>query len=122
MSYNKFSNVTCKCLSGHIHDSRGEAKYCSELFYQKQSGEIRDYEIQKRFSMDINGKHICNHYVDFYVEGNDGKFYVVEYKGFYTDVWALKKKMFEAIYTDIPYNVIKHDSFKKWRGKKWTRK
>ena len=56
----------------------------------------------------MNGKHICNHYVDFIVTKNDGSIEAHEYKGFRTGVWLLKMKLFKALYPEIPYIVINH--------------
>lgn len=107
----KYRNQTCKCIQGHIHHSRGEAQYCTKLYAMMQHQEIRSYEIQKCYRLDVNGHHICNHYVDFLVFMNDGKQEVHEFKGFATTEWMLKKRLFEAVYPDIPYIVIKYQ----WR-------
>lgn len=104
---------SCKCNAGHIHDSRGEAGHCNNLEYRKRAGDIKDYDQQTTFNFMINGKKICGHRVDFVVYGMDGRKWVEEYKGFETDVWKIKKKLFEALYPEIEYIVIKHKS--KWR-------
>jgi hypothetical protein len=101
------SRRTCQCICGHIHDSRGEAAYCDILFAKKKAGEIKDYERQKMYDLKVNGVRICGHRVDFVVTHNDGHIEVEEYKGFLTEIWALKHKLFEAIYPKIPYRVIK---------------
>jgi hypothetical protein len=106
-SYNKYSNKSCKCNQEHIHDSRGEARYCDNLALQKKIGEIKDYECQKNIDLIVEGHKICCHRVDFWITENDDKNRVEEYKGFATDVWNLKRKLFEAIYPGIPYIVIK---------------
>lgn len=105
---NKYNARTCKCLSGHIHDSRGEANYCNRLLADVQDRKIKDYEIQKCIRIYVAGKHICNHYVDFLVTLNNGAQEYREYKGFSTQTWAIKKKLIDAIYPEIPYIVIKH--------------
>lgn len=105
--YVKYKNKSCRCLSGHVHDSRGEAGHCNYLLAQKQGKEIRDYEIQKKFDLSVNGVHICNHYVDFLVVENSGAVHVEEFKGFATDLWRIKRKLFEANYPNIRYEVKK---------------
>jgi len=100
--------LTCRCHSGHIHDSRGECGHCNNLFYRKKAREIAGYESQVKFSLDVNGKHIANHYADFLVTGLDGKIWIEEYKGVDTATWRIKKKLCEALYPDIPYKVIRH--------------
>ena len=106
-THSKYKNVTCKCQQGHIHDSRAEATYCNQLNILKRAGEIKDYEIQKTYRLNVNGKHITNHRVDFGVVLPDDKIEIHEYKGYETDVWRIKKKLFEACYPDIPYVVVK---------------
>ena len=98
---------SCTCQSGHKHDSRLEKRYCDVLLLLKKGKGIKDYVVQKTYSLDVNGAHICNHRVDFVVTTNSGALEVHETKGFETEVWALKKKIFEACYPDIKYNVIR---------------
>ena len=104
--YNKYKNKSCTCNVGHIHDSRGEARYCDELQLLKKAKEISDFEIQKTFSLKAYDKHITNHRVDFVIIKNDGSQEVHEFKGFATDVWKLKQKLFEANFPEIPYIVV----------------
>ena len=98
---------SCKCSQGHIHHSRGEAGYCDVLAILKRGRKIKGYEIQKKFELTAHGKHITNHYPDFLVTELDGSIRVDEYKGFATEIWRIKMKMFKAQYPEIPYNVIK---------------
>jgi len=92
-----------------MHDSKGEAGYCNDLALQVLSGDIMKYESQKRFELhDKNGKTISRHFVDFLVHHFDGKTEVHEYKGVATELWKLKKAIFEGEYPDIPYIVIYH--------------
>lgn len=104
----KYNNLSCRCLSGHIHDSRGEAQHCNNLRLLVKAGEIKSYSIQVKCPLYVNEKLICNHYVDFKVIGNDGREWIEEYKGFATSTWNIKRKLFEAIHPDIEYKVIKH--------------
>ena len=90
-----------------MHDSRAEAGYCNQLNVLEKSGEIKSYEIQKTFRLDVNGKHICNHRVDFLVTNKNGEVMVEEFKGFGTEVWRIKKKLFEACYPGIEYIVVR---------------
>lgn len=96
---------SCSCFQSHMHDSRGEAQYCNQLHLLKKAGEIANIETQKTFELKVNNRKICSHRVDFLVITNDGKWEVHEYKGFGTQVWQLKKKLFEACYPLIPYIV-----------------
>lgn len=104
---NKYSNKTCRCHLGHNHDSCMEAGYCDQLSMLKTMKEIRDFKTQVSYSFDINGAHICNHIVDFLVEDKDGHLEVHEVKGFANEVWRIKFKLFEALYPEIPYRIIR---------------
>jgi hypothetical protein len=59
---------------------------------------------QKRFELAVNGKHITTHVVDFLV-CQGGVVKVVEAKGFPTETWAIKHRLFEALYPGIPYEI-----------------
>jgi hypothetical protein len=106
-SYNKYKNKSCKCLSGHIHDSRGEARYCDTLKLALSAKQIKDYAIQKTYPLIVNGSTITRHRVDFVVTTLEDKLEVHECKGFATEAWKIKMKLFEACYPDIKYLVIK---------------
>lgn len=95
---------SCWCSQGHNHDSRAEARYCEQLALMKKAGEIDDYETQVRHNLEVNGKKVCSMIVDFKVY-KDGGWYYVEVKGFATEVWKLKHKLFKALYPDLEYIV-----------------
>lgn len=96
---------SCYCNEGHWHQSRGEAAYCNQLYLLKKAGEIINVEQQIQYSLDVNGKHITNIRPDFRVTLNDGSETIHEYKGMETQIWQIKKKLFEALYPEIPYIV-----------------
>jgi hypothetical protein len=78
--------------------SKKEAKYYCELKLRLQAGEIIAFERQKPFSLDVNDKHICKYLADFIVLYKSGKVEIIDVKGFRTEEYKLKKKLFEAIY------------------------
>lgn len=86
-------NQTYKNTSYH---SKLEAKYAAELDLRLRAKDIKSWNRQVRISLTAHGKHICNYYIDFVIEHNDGTMEYVEVKGFDTNVWRLKWKMFEA--------------------------
>lgn len=88
--------------NGIKYDSKKEAEFAQQLDLLKRAGEVRSWERQKRISLDINGYHICNYYIDFVVTCADGVEEYVEVKGFETEVWRLKWKLFEALWADKP--------------------
>jgi hypothetical protein len=55
----------------------------------------------------VNGKHIANYFCDFLVTFEDGREEWHEVKGFQTEVWRLKEKLFRAIYPDRILKVIR---------------
>lgn len=101
---------SCRCHQGHIHHSRGEAGWCNNLELRKKAGDIADYETQVSYDFIVNGKKVCGHRPDFRVHGTDGSVWIEEYKGWGSEIWRLKKALFEALYPDIKYVVIKHQN------------
>ena len=103
----KYNNQTCICRQNHRHDSIAEGRYCDQLELLKKAGDIKDSELQVTFDLKVNGYKICGHRVDFLVTTNYGEKEVHEWKGFSTQIWNLKRKLFEAIYPDIKYITIR---------------
>lgn len=95
---NKY-NASSTIYNNTAYHSKKEAAYAKELDLRKKAGDIKDWERQVRISLDVNGYHICNYYIDFKIIHNDGSIELVEVKGFRTEVWRLKWKLFEAIYS-----------------------
>lgn len=73
----------------------------------KKNGDIKEYVIQPRFDMIVNNEKICTHIPDFLVTRQDGTKEVHECKGYEHPTWNLKRKLFEALFPDIEYIVIK---------------
>ena len=64
--------------------------------------------VERKYPLVVNGKHICDHYPDFTLLNKAGVALAVEeFKGFATREWAMKKRLFEALYPAIPYRVIR---------------
>lgn len=90
---------------GITFDSIKEMKYYLYLRYNQQMGKIKDLELQKEFELQpkykLNNKTIrrITYKADFtYKTTADDKLHVIDVKGFRTDVYRLKKKMFEYKY------------------------
>src|SRR3972149_1936603 len=90
----------------HFHHSREEAACCRMLSLKKLAGELQEIRRQVTFNLNVNGKKITSHRVDFFVQHKTGLWEAVEYKGFATEIWNLKRKLFEAVYPEIPYRVM----------------
>lgn len=96
------------------NDSKFEAGKAQELELRKKAKDIKDFQEQVKIPLEVNGYHICNYYIDFVIEHNDGEIEYVETKGYATDVWKLKWKLFEALY-DKPGNKLTVE----FQGKSW---
>jgi len=62
--------------------------------------DIKSWERQVKIELTAHGRHICNYYIDFVVTHNDGTLEYVEVKGFETDLWRLKWKLFKSKMTE----------------------
>lgn len=93
----KYGNKT-RDYNGRLYHSQKEADYAAELDLMKRAGEIQEWKPQHRVSLDVNGHHICNYIVDFFVIDKHGEEQLVEVKGFETDLWRFKWKLTEAIW------------------------
>lgn len=86
-------------------DSIKEARYYLNLKALLNSGYIKDLELQKEYilqdSFKINNKtrRKITYKADFvYYSNIDNKIHIVDVKGFKTDIYKLKKKLFEYKY------------------------
>ena len=89
-------------------DSKREAERYIQLKMLKKAGLIKELELQKTFELQPtfkkNGKTYrkITYKADFYYYDNHLKKYVVEdTKGFKTEIYKLKKKMFEYVFEDL---------------------
>ena len=101
---NKYHNKKV-IVNGHKFDSIKEANYYNQLRLLQRAGLIRDLELQKTFilqpSFKLNNKtrRQITYKADFtYFSNEDNKIHVIDVKGFKTDVYNIKKKMFEYKY------------------------
>ena len=92
-------------IDGIKFDSKKEGEYYQKLKILLKQGIIQDLELQKEYllqeSFKINGKtrRKITYRADFsYISTEDNKLHVVDVKGFKTDLYKLKKKLFEKKY------------------------
>lgn len=108
----KYSNKK-SVVDGITFDSKKEAEYYCSLKLLKRAGIVKEIELQPKFILQEkfkkNGKtHRAITYIaDFKVTYADGKVEIVDVKGMETDVFKLKKKMFEYQYPDLSLKVVK---------------
>ena len=101
-------------VDGITFDSRREAKRYVELKWLERSGKIKDLKLQHRFllqpSFKKDGKTIraINYIADFtYFDIEKNKNIVEDVKGYKTDVYQLKRKLFEYMYPELTIIEVK---------------
>nr|DAZ39099.1 MAG TPA: Endonuclease [Caudoviricetes sp.] len=94
-------NAKKTTVDGLVFDSRREAKRYVELREMERSGEISNLQRQVRYELipafDAGGKHYrpTSYVADFvYTDAKSGEEVVEDCKGYRTDVYRLKSKMF----------------------------
>ena len=101
----KFNSVKSE-IDVHTFYSKKEAEFYGSLKIKKNEGLIKDFKIQVQYDIVVNNIHIAYYYFDFQIENNDGSFEYIDIKGkdkksnkfIKTSVFALKKRLVEAIY------------------------
>lgn len=95
---NKYHNKKIT-INGILFDSKKEGNYYTKLKLMQNVGLIWNLELQKKYilqaSFTFNGKKIreISYYADFVYEDKDG-LHVIDTKGYRTDTYKLKKKLF----------------------------
>lgn len=99
---------------GVLYDSKLEAKIAADIEILAGTGALTRWARQVRYQLrGRNGAIIATHVVDFVLEYRDGHTEVWEAKGYPTDDWKLKRKLFEDNYPGTKY--IIHSRNKKLR-------
>lgn len=101
---NKYHNKKV-VYHGIKFDSKKEALRYVELKWLEKTNQIKELELQKKFELQPsykkNGKTIrsINYFADFYYyDIIKGKYIVEDTKGLRTEVYKIKKKLFEYKY------------------------
>ena len=110
---NKYFNKKV-VVDGIKFDSKKEAKRYIELKILKRSGKIRDLELQAEFILqpkykNAKGENIraITYKADFlYYDLEKEKYIVEDTKGFRTDAYKIKKKLFEYKYPNMTIKEI----------------
>lgn len=100
----KYKNKKTTC-DGIEFDSKKERNHYLKLKAMEEVGLIKNLELQKEYILQekfvLNGKtrRKITYKADFsYITTEDNKLHVVDVKGFKTEVYKLKKKLFEYKY------------------------
>ncbi len=91
----KYRNIRT-AIDGISFASRREARRYAELCLQRQTGEIQELGVQKHFSLDVNGIHICDYIADF-VDRPESAQIVEDAKGKRLELYRIKKRLMKAI-------------------------
>lgn len=108
---NKY-NAKVTEVDGIVFASKAEAAYYNRLKILKKAGEIKDFEMQVKFTLMDRFYHptktrksgepsvvgAITYTPDFIVEENDGSKHVIDVKGHRTPVFNLKAKLFMRQY------------------------
>lgn len=98
----KWGNAKKQEYKGSLYDSKFECSYAFELDMRQKAGEITRWEKQIKIPLIVNGYQIANYFIDFVVYYPDGLVEYVETKGLASEVWKMKWKIFEALYSERP--------------------
>jgi hypothetical protein len=101
-------------VDNYNFDSQAEARYYKKLKMLMRAGEVVEIELQPKFEILESYKHPetgrkvqpVYYIADFRVTYKDGRVEVVDVKGVRTDLYRLKKKMFEKRY-GIPIKEVR---------------
>jgi len=125
MSGKSFASKTNKSKYGNIrteyngikYDSIFEAETAQELDWLLQAKEIKEWKRQIRVPLKVNGVFIATYIVDFlYIDKHDQRIYL-EAKGFPTEVFKMKWKIFMATLNEFDPGaeaIIKKQTSKKY--------
>lgn len=103
LGYNKYrvASSSERTIDGILFSSKMEAKRYQQLKLLEQAGEIKEIQLQPHFlllpAFERNGKHFLaiNYVADFsYYDCKTKKRVAEEVKGYETEVWKIKKKLF----------------------------
>ena len=104
---------------GEKFDSAKEARRYGELVLLQRAKVITDLKRQEKFelipSQRVNGKVVeraCSYVADFVYKEN-GEMVVEDTKGVKTEVYKLKKKLFEYRYPTLEIREIKREDIRK---------
>jgi hypothetical protein len=96
MNYSKYSAIRTE-VDGILFASKREARRYVDLKVLEQGGLIKNLELQPKFPLVVNGKHIAFYQADFkYVE--DGETIIEDVKGVRTPTYRMKKKLMSALW------------------------
>lgn len=110
--YNKYGNKKV-FVDGYTFDSKKEARRYGELKLLLRAGKIKDLELQPKFELiptirtEDETLRKVSYIADFkYIDLESGKVVVEDVKGFKTDVYLLKKRLFLQKYAEYEFREV----------------
>lgn len=107
-------------VNGIVFDSKMEAEYYLHLVDLRVKGIVEVIELQPKFLLQeaftkrgIRFRKI-EYWADFKVTYSDGHIEIVDVKGVETEIFKIKKKLFEYKFKDLELKLITY--VKKWGG------
>ena len=101
MRYNKYGNRKIRLPDGTVYDSKKEYSRHMMLMLLEKAGEISHLRRQVKYELipKQDGERAVYYVADFvYTDNRTGDWVVEDCKGFKTDVYILKRKMFRYRY------------------------
>lgn len=99
MPATKYRNTPVE-VDGHRFPSKKEANVYIGLKLLERSKKISGLTLQPRYPLVVNGHKVCTYVADFmFFEA--GKCVAADAKGYKTQVYQIKSKLFRALYPDI---------------------
>lgn len=99
MRQHKYNAKKVICTAGHTHDSRKEARRCSELSKMQEEGTIEDLRVQVSFELipsqkykTMKSERPCKYIADF-VYKKDGVTIIEDCKGVRVSDYIIKRKL-----------------------------
>jgi hypothetical protein len=102
IKHSKYNAKKCE-LDGYKFDSLKERQRYIDLMLMEQAGLIQRFVVHPKFELYAGIKYIG----DFMVYGNNDKKWVEDVKGYETDVFKIKAKLFREKYPDIELRMVK---------------
>ena len=102
----KFGNKWSS-YKNELYQSKAERNYAMFLDSEKRKGRIKEWIRQVNVHLVVNNKKICEAICDFLITFPDGHQEFHEVKGFKTDVFRFKEKLFRALYPNKQLKIIK---------------
>ena len=84
--------------NGVTYDSKGEYEYERGTLEPLRLAGKLTYQRQVNFTIEVNGAKICSYRADWVVSYADGTREVVDFKGYETPEFKLKKKLMKAVH------------------------